>query len=72
MKRAIARALRKLANRLDPSRGWFVTVDNGSVRVAGAQQRLGNATQLFGEAGRKAADEMNRKMQSYKGSGGPT
>lgn len=27
MKRTIARALRRLANRLDPSRGWTVKVE---------------------------------------------
>ncbi|MFD6197205.1 hypothetical protein ACFWE3_10925 [Mycobacteriaceae bacterium NPDC060252] len=70
MKRTIARALRKLANRLDPSRGWTVTV--GNVRAAGAQQRLNDATRLFDEAGRKAADNFRQDMLSHKGSGGTT
>lgn len=28
MKRTIARALRRLANRLDPSRGWTIQIEN--------------------------------------------
>lgn len=58
MKRTIARALRKLANRLDPSRGWTVTTGHGS------------AARRFGEAGAKAANEFRHEMQSRTGFGG--
>lgn len=60
MKRTIARALRKLASRLDPSRGWTVTTGNGG------------AARQFGEAGAKAANEFRHEMQSHKGFGSST
>lgn len=75
MKRTIARALRKLANRLDPSRGWR-TVNNVDAGQVGAQERLARARRdllcaerqlaetRFGTAGRVAAEAFQKSWAS--------